>query len=141
MDPMPPDALLAAFPEPIAAIGRDLRAAVLSAAPGATERMRPGWRLVGFDLPVGRRTAYFAWVAPERAHIHLGFPQGVLMADPAGRMAGAGITRRARWLTFRPGDVVDPDDLTPLIGEAARVARLSRGERVAAAMAAGPGGW
>ena len=35
------------------------------AKPEGIERVRTGWRLIGYDLPVGRRTRYFAWVAPE----------------------------------------------------------------------------
>ena len=134
MDPIPPEAYLAAFPPAIAAIGERLRLAVKAAIPGAVERVRPGWHLVGYDVPNGRRHRYFAYVAPETEHIHLGFEHGFVMDDPDRRLEGAGITRQVRWLTFRPGDPVDPDDLAPLIREAARVACLTRDERFAAAM-------
>jgi hypothetical protein len=136
MDPIPPEAFLEAFPPAIAHIGHRLRAAVLEAAPGAIERVRPGWHLIGFDAPNGRRTAYFAWVLPERVHIHLGFERGVLMTDPDRRLEGAGITKQVRWITFEPGDEVDAEDLAPLIVEARRVASLSKEERAFAAMAA-----
>lgn len=134
MDPIPPEAYLAAFPPAIAAIGERLRLAVMAAIPGAVERVRPGWHLVGYDVPNGRRGAYFAYIAPEAEHIHLGFEHGHVMEDPAGRLQGAGVTRQVRWLTFLPGDPVDADDLSPLIREAARVACLTREERFAAAM-------
>ena len=138
MDPIPPEAYLAAFPPPIATIGERLRLAVKAAMPDAVERVRPGWHLVGYDVPSGRRHAYFAYIAPETEHIHLGFEHGHVMADPDGRLQGAGITRQVRWLTFLPGDPVDPDALAPLIREAARVARLTREERFAAAMSREP---
>ncbi len=136
MDPIPPDAFLDAFPPAIAHIGHQLRAAVLAVVPDALERVRPGWHLIGFDVPNGRRTAYFAWVLPERAHIHLGFERGVLMADPDRRLEGAGITKQVRWITFEAGDEVDAGDLAPLIVEARRAASLSKEERAIAAMAA-----
>ena len=136
MDPIPPAVFLEAYPPSIAAIGRRLRDAVLEAFPDAVERVRPGWRLIGFDAPIGRRTAYFAWIMPEREHIHLGFVHGALMADPQRSLDGAGITKQARWVTFVPGDEVDAAALAPWIRDAARVAMLPRGERAIALMAA-----
>ena len=137
MDPIPPEAFLDGFPPPIAAIGQQLRDAVRLAVPEAVERVRPGWHLIGYDVPNGRRHAYFGYVAPEREHIHLGFEHGHVMDDPGGRLEGVGITRQVRWVTFRPGDRVDAADLAPLILEAVRVACLTRDERFAAAMARG----
>jgi hypothetical protein len=135
MDAMPPEAFLEAFPPPIADVGHRLREAVRLAIPDAVERVRPGWHLIGYDVPHGRRHAYFAYVAPEAEHIHLGFEHGHVMDDPDGRLQGEGITRQVRWLTFRPGDAVEPDALAPLIREAARVACLPRAARFEAAMA------
>jgi hypothetical protein len=134
MDPLPPEAFLAAFPGPIRVIAGDLRSLVRAAVPESIERVRPGWRLIGYDAPSGTRTAYFAYVAPEAQHIHLGFEHGVLMRDPDGLLQGAGITRQVRWLTFHPGDIVDGERIAPLVREALRVARLTRAERFAAAM-------
>jgi hypothetical protein len=134
MDRIPPEALLAAYPEPMRVIADSLRAVVRHAVPKAVEAVRPGWRLIGYDLPVGRRTAYFCYVAPEPEHVHLGFEHGVLMDDPDRVLLGAGITRRVRWLTFRLGDPIDRAGLARLVLEAARVARMSRGERLARAV-------
>ena len=131
MEPMPTEAFLAAFPEPIAAIGERLRDAVRLAIPDAIERVRPGWHLIGYDVPFRRATAYFAYIAPETEHIHLGFEHGHVMADPGGRLLGAGITRQVRWLTYRPGDAVDQAAVAPLLSEAARVACMGREERAA----------
>ena len=66
-DAIPPDAFLSAYPDEIRALAEKLRAVVRRAAPDAIERVRFGWRLIGYDLPVGRRTVYFAWVAPSRS--------------------------------------------------------------------------
>lgn len=127
---MPPGALLADYPAPIATIGHRLREIVRLASPDVVERVRTGWRIVGYDLLVGRRTVYFCWVMPEPKHIHLGFVQGVAMDDPDRLLRGDGVTKLARWVTLRPGDVPDATSLIALVQEAARVATLSRAERM-----------
>jgi hypothetical protein len=130
VETIPPEAFLAAYPEPMRRLAESLRAVVVSALPDAVERVRPGWRLIGYDVPVaGRRTRYVCFVLPEAGHVHLGFEYGVLMADPDGLLAGAGITRRVRWLTFCEGDTVEPALLVPFVLEAARVATLSPDEQ------------
>jgi len=129
MDVLPPEALLARFsPERIATADL-LRALVRRVVPEVVERVRPGWGLIGYDLPVGRRMVYFAFVWPEVEHVHLGFEYGIHMDDPDGRLQGRG--RKIRWVTaVRPGDV-DPRTVEPLVREAARVASMSRDERLA----------
>lgn len=131
----PTYAFLEDFPPPIRAIGQQLRRVVMAALPDAIERVRPGWRLIGYDVPNGRRTAYACYIAPEIAHIHLGFEHRFAMRDPEGLLQGVGVTRQVRWVTLRPGDRVDPARLRPLIIEAAHVATMSRTERAVAALA------
>jgi hypothetical protein len=128
---IPPEALLAGYPEPMIDLAEELRLIVRRAVPQAVEGVRPGWRLIGYDLPLGRRTAFFAWIMPERHHVHLGFPKGVLLADPAGRLGGVGETKRARWLTLEAGDVVPVEAFAEFVREAARVAGLSSSEQAA----------
>ena len=105
-------------------IANRLRLIIRATIPEATERVRVGWRVIGFDLRVGRRSGFFAWVFPEREHVHLGFPQGVLMADPDGRLDGAGITKRARWLTYTSVDEVDQAEVAQLVRAAAGILEL-----------------
>jgi hypothetical protein len=134
MQPIPPEALLETVSPPIAALAQRLREAVLSVLPEAIERVRPGWRLIGYDVPIARgRTRYVCWVLPEAGHAHLGFEHGALMRDPDRRLEGEGVTKRVRWLTFRPGDEIDPVTLEEFVREAVRVAGLSVGERRAIA--------
>jgi hypothetical protein len=135
-DDLPPEALLAGYPPPMQAIAEELRSIVRAARPDAIERVRPGWRLIGYDLAHGKRRTFFAWVAAETKHAHLGFKQGWLMRDPDRLLDGRGITKQARWLTFRAGDPLDPARLTALVHEAARIAELSPAELVAAAFEA-----
>jgi hypothetical protein len=133
-DDVPPELLLEGYPEATREVARQLRVAVRQHMPDAVERVRAGWRIIGYDLKVGRRSVFFAWVMPQAEHVHLGFPYGVFMADPERRMDGAGITKRARWLTFEPGTRVDAAGLEDLIREAARVSRMSPSERFAVAL-------
>jgi len=131
-DAIPPDAFLSAYPDEIRALAETLRACVRRAAPDAIERVRSGWRLIGYDLPVGRRTVYFAWVAPEPIHVHLGWQHGIFMADPDRMLEGAHLRlKKVRFVTFRPGDTVPEAALVELTREAARLAAMSREERLA----------
>ncbi len=124
---------LAGYPDSIVEIAHRLRAVVRRATPTAVERIRSGWALIGYDLPLGRRRRYFAFIAPEREHVHLGFEYGVWMDDPERLLEGAHLKlRRVRFVTFRPADTLPEDTLVALTREAARVATWSRAERLAA---------
>lgn len=127
-DAPPPEALLEDLPVPMAVLAQSLRELVLAAVPEAVERVRPGWRVIGYDVPLGgRRTAFFAWVMPEREHVHLGFPHGVRLHDPDGTLQGEGETKRARWFTLeRPEDVTNPK-LASFARMAADLAAFDRG--------------
>ncbi len=131
-DRVAPELFLAPYPDDIRAIAETLRSIVRRAIPEAIERVRPGWQLIGYDLPVGRRTAYFAYVAPEPIHCHLGFEYGMAMADPDRRLEGAHLgLRQVRFLTFRPGEAVPEAACHELVREAARVAAMPRDQRSA----------
>jgi hypothetical protein len=128
-DSIPPEAFLTSYPPPIMALGQRLRWVVKRAVPDAIERVRPGWRLIGYDLPSRRHGVFFAWVWPEPEHVHLGFPHGTLMDDARAEMQGAGITKKARWLTYEPGDRIDEAQALRLVEEAVRVALIPRSAR------------
>ena len=124
---MPVEAFLETYPPPMLEIVERLRVIVRRATPEATERVRLGWRLLAYDLPIKRTGAYFAWVGAEKTHVHIGFPKGVLMDDPRRVLKGAGITKYARWLTYVPGQAIDEELVTELVLEAARVAVIPKG--------------
>lgn len=108
MDPFPPEALLAPYPAGHQAVANALRRLVKRAVPNAIERVRTGWGVIGYDVPVGRGARLFAFVWPEPEHVHLGFQHGVLMNDPDGLLQGAGLTKRVRWLTLLAIDEIPP---------------------------------
>jgi hypothetical protein len=131
-DAIPPDAFLAGYPDEIRELADVLRRVVRRAVPDAVERVRPGWRLIGYDLPTRRTGVYFAYVAPEPIHVHLGFEHGVFMTDPERMLEGAHLhLRKVRFTTFRPGDAIPEPALVELTRDAARVAAMSREARLA----------
>ena len=86
-------------------------------------------------MPVGRRQRYFAYVALEPVHVHLGFEYGAWMSDPDGLLEGAHLRlRKVRFLTFHPGDPIPEKPLAALTREAVRLALMSQAERAARAL-------
>lgn len=90
IDRIPPEALLAAYPEPLRVIAEPLHAVVRRAVPEAIEVVRPGWRLIGYDLPIGRRAVYFCYIAPELEHVHLGSTKASSWTIRTGRCSAPG---------------------------------------------------
>ena len=122
---VPPELFLSGYPPEMQAIAARLRRLVRKAVPDAIERVRTGWRLIGYDIPVGRRTRYFAYVAPEPEHVHLGFEYGAWMDDPDELLQGAHLDlRKVRFVTYRPGDPIPTAALARYTAEAASLAAL-----------------
>lgn len=132
VEPFPPQLLLEGYPPAIQDMCNRLRAVVKRATPDAIERVRMGWHLIGYDIPVGRKTRYFAFVWPETEHAHLGFEFGIFLRDAERILDGAEINlKKVRFLTYRVGDAIPEDTLVPYVQEAARLASMSNAERLA----------
>ena len=129
---IPPDFFLAGYADDVRDTANQLRAVVDRAVPEAVERVRPGWKIIGYDVPVGRRTVYFAWVMPESVHVHLGWVHGVYLDDPERRLEGAHLRLvTTRFVTFEPGDAIPEAVMEAFTRDAARIAALTREERFA----------
>jgi hypothetical protein len=126
IETMPVEAFLDAYPPHMRELAERLRVILKRATPEAAERVRLGWRILAYDLPIKRHGAYFAWIGIEKTHVHIGFPKGILMDDSRDVLKGAGITKFARWLTYVPGQPIDDDLVTELVLEAARVAEIPK---------------
>ena len=125
---VPAELFLDGYPADIREVAERLRDIVRRAVPDAVERVRPGWRLIGYDVPLGRRTRYFAFVAPEPTHVHLGFEYGIWLSDPEHLLCGAHLDlRKVRFVTFRPGDPLPADVLVAYAREAADIAVAGMG--------------
>jgi hypothetical protein len=133
MDDVPVELFLDAFPPPIRAIALELRTLVREADAALVERVRGGWALIGYDVALGRRKRYVAFVAPEAKHIHLGFEVGILSAPAPGTPRCTLGLKKVRYLTYRPGDLVDRSLVVDLVREAVSIGRMSSGERAALA--------
>lgn len=132
VEPIPPELFLAGYPPGIGQVAERLRTVVQKAVPDVIERVPPGWRLVGYEVPVGNRSRYFAFVAPEPEHVHLGFEYGAWMEDPRKLLRGADLNlRQVRYVTYRPGDPIPAPVLIRYTRDAAALALMSREERLA----------
>ena len=118
------------YPARVAEQSHELRRVVNRAVPMAVERLRPGWKLIGYDLPVTRHGTYFAWVWPQVEHVHVGWQVGTLMDDPRGLLQGAHLNlKKVRYLTFEPHEKINAALVTEFTQHAAEIVSMSRGER------------
>jgi hypothetical protein len=136
-DDLPAEFLLDTFPTAIRETGRALRSLIFATVPGTVETVRPGWRWIAYSLPEKGRVRNFAWIGPERKHIHLGFEHGTLLADPEGILQGAQEKlRKFRYVTFEPAIDVDEAILVDYLRRAAELAVMPSGARRALVEAA-----
>ena len=123
--------LLARCSPPVRALVLAARRRVLAVVPGATERLRAGWGLLGYDAP-----RYFAFIVPVKDHVRIGFERGVLLEDPAGLLEGTG--SRVRHVVIGSAADLRSDALAALLRQAAGVS--GRAPRRASRTAGGAGG-
>jgi hypothetical protein len=129
-DTLPAEFLLDGYPPAIRETGLQLRRLIFRTIPAAVETVRPGWRWVAYSLPDARRVRNFAWIGPERKHIHLGFEHGTLLADPDRMLHGAEERlRKFRYFTFEPSIDIDEAVLVDFIRRAADLAVMPASER------------
>ncbi len=79
------EALVSAQEPRVQALLEAARRRIQSAVPRATEKLRPGWGLIGYNAP-----AYFAFIAPSERSVRIGFEWGVLLRDKEGLLEGSG---------------------------------------------------
>jgi hypothetical protein len=137
---LPAEFLLEEYPHAIRDTGRALRELIFRTVPATVETVRPGWRWIAYSLPDGRRVRNFAWIGPERKHIHLGFEHGTLLADPHRLLHGAEERlKKFRYFTFEPSIDVEEAVLADYLRRAADLATLSASARRALVIEDGRG--
>jgi hypothetical protein len=126
----PADFLLDDYPVAIRETGRSLRDLIFRTMPGTVETVRPGWRWIAYSLPDGKRVRNYAWIGPERTHIHLGFEHGTLLADPRRLLHGAEERlKKFRYFTFEPSIDIDEAVLADYLRRAADLATMPASAR------------
>ena len=120
--PLNPLEFLKHYPEDLRKIALYLRDLVRSTCPDSTEKVIPGWRVIGYRAPYGKKSVYFCCIAPQiKEHdVLLGFEYGIAMKDPKRLMEGKGT--QVRFVRVRPGDQYVDEDLIWLIEHAEKVA-------------------
>jgi TfoX/Sxy family transcriptional regulator of competence genes len=113
--------LLADHVPAVRALAKAARATIKKVVPAATEKLRQGWKLLGFSAP-----RYFACVAPAADHVRLGFEHGVLLDDAWGILDASSGTQM-RWLTIRKPADLKRIGVAALIAQAAELAHGNRG--------------
>jgi hypothetical protein len=133
-DTLPAEMLLDNDPPGIRATGHALRRLILDTIPGSVETVRPGWRWIAYSLPEKGKVRNFAWIGPEPKHIHLGFENGILLADPHGILQGARERlKKFRYFTFEPEIDIDEAILVDYLERAVELAVLPAAARRALA--------
>ena len=122
-DAQPAEFLLDGYPSAIRATGRTLRELIFRTVPGTVETVRPGWRWIAYSLPEKGKVRNYAWIGPERKHIHLGFEHGTLLADPQHVLHGAEERlKKFRYFTFEPEIDIEEPILVDYLRRAAELA-------------------
>ena len=133
-DTQPAEFLLDDYPPAIRETGLALRSLIFRTVPNTVETVRTGWRWIAYSLPERARVRNYAWIGPERKHIHLGFENGSLLADPDQILRGAQERlKRFRYFTFEPSIDIDEQILVDYILRAADLAVMPPSSRRALA--------
>jgi hypothetical protein len=133
-DQIPVEVFLDGYPPAIRDTGLRIRELIRVAVPEAVEGVRSGWSWIGYGLPDRRAKRTFAWIGPEKKHIHLGFQNGVLLADPDHRLHGAEERlKQFRYFTFERETEIEDDVVIDFLRRAADLAVMPSSARRALA--------
>jgi hypothetical protein len=113
---------LRGFTPSVRELAEEARKQILSVVPHATERVRLGWRLIGYNAP-----AYFAFISFEREHVRIGFEWGILLPNDSGLLEGTG--SQVRYVTIRSPANLGSAGLIVLLQSAAAIVPPARVRR------------
>jgi hypothetical protein len=88
------DEVLRDVEEPLKAITLRLRELILDVDPDTTEQPRPGDNALSYGVGPQKMKEGYAYIAPQRGYVNLGFYQGASLPDPAGLLEGTGKSLR-----------------------------------------------
>ena len=81
---------IAAYPEPIKALARQVRALIHDILPEVVEVVWVQQKNTGFGTGIKKNTEHFCWLMPAQNHVNLGFNYGAELPDPAKLLEGTG---------------------------------------------------
>ena len=88
------DDVISSVSPTIQAIARDVRLMIADVLPGVTEVPWAKQKTVGYGVGPKKMSEHFCYIAPQTAHLNLGFFYGVHLDDPQGLLEGTGIALR-----------------------------------------------
>jgi len=74
----------------IQAIARALKSLITSIHADFVEVAWPKMRIASYGIGPKKMSEHYAYIAPQKNYVNLGFYHGVALKDPAGLMGGAG---------------------------------------------------
>ncbi len=83
------DAIAGSNPE-LQAIARALRSRIASIHGDFVEVAWPQQRIASYGIGQKKMSEHYAYIAPQRDYVNLGFYYGVYLEDPAGLLEGGG---------------------------------------------------
>jgi hypothetical protein len=84
------DDVLKGVAEPLTTIMLRLREIIIEVDPDTTEQPRPGDRALSYGVGPKKMKEGYAFIAPQRGYVNLGFYQGTGLPDPSGLLEGTG---------------------------------------------------
>lgn len=135
--PSPPelDAFLGGYAEPVRSLAREARNLVLSVHPDATEKVWPGWKVVGYGVGA-KMTEMVCGVAPYKGRVGLTFQSGAALEDPDGLLDGGG--KRMRSVSITSAEQLRAPGLRTLLASAFAAGAAAANEPRPRAARAGP---
>jgi hypothetical protein len=76
--------------EPLRSIVLRLREIVIEIDPDTTEQPRPGDQALSYGVGPQKMKQGYAYIAPQKSYVNLGFYQGASLPDPRGLLEGTG---------------------------------------------------
>ena len=101
------------YPEPIKALGRQVRALIHRILPEVVEVVWVQQKNTGFGTGPKKKTEHFCWLMPAKDHVNLGFNYGAELPDPEHLLEGTG--KLFRHVKIRSADQLKDPALIELV--------------------------
>jgi hypothetical protein len=94
---------MAGFDPEMQAIAKALRSVIASIHGDFVEVAWPRLKIASYGIGPKKMSEHYAYIAPQRNHVNLGFYHGVALEDPGGLLEGAGKRLRHVKIESRSG--------------------------------------